>query len=66
MIVGININTIGDRYIASLFYCNEHNRKDQQTIAELWKNNYDEVYIIELDNCYDDFINEIVLKGCRI
>lgn len=67
MIVGININAIGDRYIASLYFCNDHNRKDKQAIANLWLNHYDEVYIVDdFDSNDDDFINEIVLKGCRI
>lgn len=67
MIVGININAIGDRYIACLYFCNDNNRKDRQTIAKLWLNSYDEVYIIDnFDSNDEDFINEIVLKGCRI
>ena len=66
MIVGINLNTLGDRYVAGLYFCDSNNRKDKQAIAKLWLNHYDEVYIIDFDNCNDDFIKEIVLKGCRI
>lgn len=66
MIVGININAIGDRYIASLYLNIDNSRHDKEAIAKLWLNHYDEVYIIDLDTSCDDFINEIVLKGCRI
>lgn len=66
MIVGINLNAIGDRYIAGLYYNNDNSRTDKEAIAKLWLNHYDEVYIIDLDNCCEPFINEIVLKGCRI
>lgn len=67
MIVGINLNTIGDRYIAALYFIDSNSRKDKEAIAKLWTNNYDEVYIVDsFDNCNDDFINEIVLKSCRI
>lgn len=66
MIVGINLNAIGDRYIAGLYFINDNSRHDKETIANLWLNHYDEVYIIDFDNCNDDFINEIVLKGCRM
>lgn len=66
MIVGININAIGDRYIAGLYYNMNNSRHDEEAIAKLWVNEYDEVYIIDFDNNCDDFINEIVLKGCRI
>lgn len=66
MIVGMNINAIGDRYIAGLYFNTDNSRKDKEAIAKLWVNQYDEVYIIDVDNCNDDFINEIVLKGCRI
>lgn len=67
MIVGININAIGDRYISALYFNNDNSRKDKQAIAKLWLNHYDEVYIVDsFDNCCEDFINEIVLKGCRM
>lgn len=67
MIVGINLNAIGDRYIAGLYFNMDNSRHDREAIAKLWLNQYDEVYIIDsFDNCNDDFINEIVLKGCRM
>lgn len=66
MIVGININAIGDRYIAGLYFNMDNSQHDKQAIAKLWVNHYDEVYIIDFDSSCDDFINEIVLKGCRI
>lgn len=66
MIVGININSIGDRYIAGLYFNFDNSRHDREAIAKLWVNHYDEVYIVDFDNCCEDFINEIVLKGCRM
>lgn len=67
MIVGINLNTLGDRYIAALYFIDSNSRKDKEAIAKLWTNNYDEVYIVDsFDNCNEDFISEIVLKSCRI
>ena len=66
MIVGINLNSIGDRYIAGLYFNNDNSAHDTEAIAKLWLNHYDEVYIVNLDNCCDSFINEIVLKGCRM
>ena len=66
MIVGININSIGDRYIAGLYVNIDNSNKDKESIAKLWLNHYDEVYIVNFDNCCEDFINEIVLKGCRM
>lgn len=66
MIVAINLNTVGDRYIAALYFTDEHSNTDNMAVAKLWINHYDEVYIINFDNCHEDFINEIVLKGCRI
>lgn len=67
MIVGINLNTLGDRYIAALYFIDSNSRKDKESIAKLWTNHYDEVYIVDsFDNCNDNFISEIVLKSCRI
>lgn len=67
MIVGMNINAIGDRYIACLYSNIDNSRHDKEAIAKLWLNHYDEVYIVDsFDNCCEDFINEIVLKGCRM
>ena len=66
MIVGININTNGERYIAALHFDFDYNNDNKTRIAQSWKMCYDEVYIVHFDNCCEDFINEIVLKGCKI
>ena len=67
MIVGINLNSLGERYIAGLYFNMDNSHHDREAIAKLWLNHYDEVYIVDsFDNCCDDFINEIVLKGCRM
>lgn len=66
MIVGINYNTDGSRYIASIFsrYC--WDTLKEKRIAQAISHDCDEVYIIDFNPYYEDFINEIVLKGCRI
>lgn len=68
LIVGININTIGDRYIAYLKYDSDLMRNEVNAIAYHMKETYDEVYVIEMNEgaTNEDFIAHIVLKGCRI
>lgn len=66
MIIGININTIGDRYIAYVKHDNNLTRHDMTVVAEQLKDFYDEVYITDFDGANDDFIQYVVLKGCRV
>ena len=66
MIVAMNYNTDGTRYIARIEYDNRKMAKAKTTIAQLMKTEYDEVYVVNLDNSNVDFINSIVLGGCRI
>lgn len=68
LIVGININTIGDRYIAYLKYDSDLMRNEVNAIAYHMKETYDEVYVIEMNDgaTNEDLIAHIVLKGCRI
>ena len=66
MIIGININTIGDRCIAYIKHDNNLTRHDMTVVAEQLKDFYDEVYITDFDAANDDFMQYVVLKGCRV
>ena len=66
MIVAMNYSTDGERYIARIEYDNRKMAKAKTTIAQSMKTEYDEVYIVNLNNSDKDFINSIVLNGCRI
>ena len=66
MIVGINYNQDGSRSIAYMFYDVSESMEEKKHHALIRSRLYDEVYIVSLDNNCQDFINEIVTKGCRI
>lgn len=66
MIVGINYNNDGSRYIASIIFCYSWNVLKRERVAQALTQDCDEVYITEFNTTCEDFINEIVLKGCRI
>lgn len=69
MIVGINYNQDGSRYIARIRYDAEQTREEKQELAHFLTYSYDEVYIISdfnFKNNDQDFIDEIVTKGCRM
>lgn len=66
MIVCMNFNNVGERYIAYLKMSNEYTRAEVSAIARYYKEDYDEVYVIDIDPADDDFINAIVTKGCRV
>lgn len=66
MIAGINFKGDGSRYISTLIYCSTWNTLKIERVAQALLHDCDEVYIISLDGNYEPFINEIVLKGCRV
>ena len=66
MIVCINYNTDGSRYIANLHYTTFIDALDLKDSCEQFKHHYDEVYTIDLNPNHKDFIQEIVLHGCRM
>ena len=66
MIVGINYDSAGQRYIAKIDFQSNRERCITRKIAFMWKEQYDEVYIIDLDNTNVPFINSIVTDGCRM
>lgn len=66
MIVCMDINSAGERYISYLKMSNEYSRSEVAAIARNYKEDYDEVYVIDIDTCDDNFIDAIVRGGCRI
>lgn len=66
MIVGINYKSDGRRYISTIIYCSKWSALRTERVAQALLDDCDEVYVIALDGNCEDFINEVVLKGCRI
>lgn len=67
MIVGINYSQDGSRYIARIVFQANSTMQKIQDLAHYMMKDYDEVYVIgSFKNNDQDFINEIVTKGCRI
>lgn len=65
MLVGICYNTDGTRYINELLYTTWLDGLELNEAAERAKRTNDEVYIIDLNTNHKEFIEEIVLHGCR-
>lgn len=67
LLVGINYNTDGTRYIAAMIYRVDMTEKECDESIALISTNYDEFYIYDNFNPnYAPLIEEIVLKGCRL
>lgn len=66
MIVGLNYNTDGERYIDTIIYHSKFNALQIENIANALTADNDEVYICIMDNVDTSYIDEVVLKGCRI
>ena len=65
MVICMNIGTDGERHISRIrYYANETPTKVKQ-IAELLTLYYDEVYITDFKE-NEAFIDEVVLRGCRV
>ena len=65
MLVGICYNTDGTRYINEILYASWKDAIELNDAARCAHKTNDEVYIIDLDPSNKDFIEEIVLHGCR-
>ena len=66
MLVGIDYTQEGKRTIGTLVYeacCDNSYLKARANDCKVID---DEVYIVDFNPNYEEFINEIVLKGCRI
>lgn len=66
MIVGINYNTDGSRYISTVAYGADWTTRTESIRATHFLDECDEVYIINFNSNYQLLIDEVVLKGCRI
>lgn len=67
MIICMNYSTDGSRYIAIIDFVSKRGKEVAMDMALYYKGYYDEVYIWDgFNNSHKDFINEVVLKGCRI
>lgn len=66
MIVGLNFNSDGSRYVSTIIYCSTWNALKTERVAQALLHDCDEVYITSIDGNCEPFINELVLKGCRI
>lgn len=66
MIVGINYTQDGQRTIAFIEFLSGRSDKNVDITAKYYRPQYDEVYFVDFDPNCEDFINEIVLKGCRV
>ena len=65
MIVCMNYTDSGERYIAKIWYDMAFTAKELAGIAYEQVNYFNEVYVVRIDPNSQDFINEIVLHGCR-
>lgn len=68
MLIAINYNTDGTRYIALFIYNIANTTKDLSIYyANLFKDDFDELYILDSFNPnYKPLIQDIVLNACRI
>lgn len=61
----MNIGTDGERHIAYMEYDRILTEENQQKGATRLKQWFDEVYIIDFKE-NETFIDEVVLRGCRV
>ena len=65
MIICMNIGTDGERHIEAIDYSMRRNLTSIKNLSEYYKEIYDEVYIIDFKE-NETFIDEVVLRGCRV
>lgn len=66
MLVGISYADDGARVISSITYDADISDYTFNIKSEIYKTIFDEAYVIDFDPSHEDFINEIVTKGCRL
>lgn len=66
MIVGMKYNIDGSRYISTIAHGADWTPKTESERAKYIAGECEEVYIIPIDINHKEFINSIVLNGCRI
>lgn len=65
MIICINYTDDGNRYVAKIDYILSRYIRDTQSIAQQYSKQYDEVYVMQFKE-NEAFIDEVVLRGCRV
>lgn len=65
MIICVNYSDDGERYIAYMQYAYSWSRKRTTELAVYLTDQYDEVYVIDFKE-NEAFIDEVVLRGCRV
>lgn len=65
MIICINYSDDGERHIVYMVYDSSTSLEMMQKGAKLLKQCYDEVYVIDFKE-NKEFVDEVVLRGCRI
>lgn len=65
MIFCINYSDDGERYIAYMQYAYSWSKERVIDLASHCSTQYDEVYVIDFKES-KEFIDEVVLRGCRV
>lgn len=65
MIICINYSDDGERHIAYIDYHYKRSRERTADLASYLSTEYDEVYITDFKES-KEFIDEVVLRGCRV
>ena len=65
MIICINYSDDGDRYIAYMQYAYNWSNERVIDLANHLSSQYEEVYVTDFKES-KEFIDEVVLRGCRI
>ena len=66
MLVCIDYTQVGTRTITDLSFRADRNDDTIMNIAEAYKQIHDEVYAVNFVSNSQDFMDEIVKKGCRM
>lgn len=65
LIIGITYDNAGDRHISHMFYAGNYMNSQIDSRIKLIKEFCDEVYVIDFKE-NEAFIDEVVLRGCRV
>lgn len=65
MIICMNIGTDGERFITCINYKTARSSDMYKELLEIYKHTYDEVYVLDFKE-NKAFIDEVVLRGCRV
>lgn len=65
MVICMNIGTDGERHIAYMLHSPDMDKSVYNGVIKLCKLEHDEVYVIDFKE-NEAFIDEVVLRGCRV